>query len=174
MIILKPHMFVLLTLLLVFPLFSCDEGPNVFVAGFEAIYFNSFEAKADTVGIFGNGGWAIQKVAPVGGDGQSLRVSGGCIAPHASIILPQLAEDGYYKLQCWGKNLAIGGAVELAIQGAEDNFLWVSVNDPEWRFIESADSLFCAANQRLVLSLNAGGIVYSAMLVDMIEVVRVP
>jgi hypothetical protein len=138
------------------------------------VYFNSFEAGKDTVGWRGYGGIIFMQDAPAGGGKQSLQVSGGCIWPHASFVLPAFRHDGYFIVQCWGKNLMIGGGVELNIAGGYDKpGIGIPIQNPAWTFYASADTLFCPANCKLELTLGAGGIAASAMLVDLIQIIKV-
>lgn len=156
-------------------LFSgCNETNYVLRPGPGTVYFNSFESKKDTVAWRGHGHIEFRNDAPEGGGKQSVYVSGGCTVPHASLVLPRQPLAGYYHLQCWGKNLASGGGVSLTIYGHEDTHrIWLQVRESEWKFIESENTLFCPANYRMKLTLSSGGFVASAMLVDLIQIIRV-
>lgn len=140
----------------------------------ERIYSNSFEAPIDTVGW--NGWIEFQRDAPPMGGQQSVYISGGCIYPHAYINLPAVKYDCSLIFQCWGKNLEIGGLVELRlnpeISRCPPPSVSISVNDTLWKFYQS-DTLHCPANIPLQLSMSAGGIVPSAILVDLIEIIIV-
>ena len=139
-----------------------------------SVYFNSFEAGKDTVEWRGYGGIKFMKDAPVGGGKQSLQVAGGCIWPHANFVLPAFRHDGYFIVQCWGKNLMTGGGLELNLAGDyAKSGIGISIQNPDWTFYESTDTLYCPANRNLELLLGAGGIVPSAMLVDLIQVIKV-
>ncbi len=140
------------------------------VAG--SIYFNSFESAQDTIGWKGSGSIDFSEDAPPGGGKRSLFVSGACSVPHAVFTLPALAEDGYYRLQCWGKNLQLGGSVRLAVEGLETG-QQVVVQDSNWVFLETNQPLFCPKHYHLCLMLSSGGIVASAMLVDLIQIIKV-
>lgn len=136
------------------------------------IYFNSFESSADTVGWQGYGAIGLKTEAPVDGGEKSLLVSGGCFVPHASFEISPMARDSHLILKCWGKNLAIGGSVTLeSIDGS--NQISISIQDSSWTYYESEEALYCPANKPLRLSLNSGGFIYSAMLVDLIQITRV-
>ncbi|MFQ5605299.1 MAG: hypothetical protein ACE5HS_18695 [bacterium] len=152
---------------------SCADGQNIMAPDQGSIYFNSFESPADTVGWRGHGSMNIANDAPQSGGKQSLRVSGGCVVPHAEFVLPAQPDAGYYVLQFWGKDLAIGGGVSLTIDGLEDfQSIGMQVTQPQWRRYESSQSLFCPPNRRLKIRLMAGGIVASAMLVDQIQIIK--
>ncbi|MBI3005114.1 MAG: hypothetical protein HYY49_06810 [Ignavibacteriales bacterium] len=162
-----------LIVFLAFLSLCCDPlvAPNAEGAR-ELIYFSSFEKDADTSGWQGYG-FGLSNEAPQNGGSRSLGVSGGCIWPHALLQLKPIQEDSRLIIRCVGKNLAIGGGVSLELAGDYRRSIHISVQDTAWRAYESADTLFCPAGSTLNLSLGAGGIVYSAMLVDLIEVRKV-
>ncbi len=138
------------------------------------IYRNSFETPGDTAGWQGNGTFRFEREAPPGGGNQCLYVSGSCTIPHAFFDLPPRQTAGYYLLRCWGKDLQIGGSVILSrVNDSSDRHIALFVNQPEWRRYQSTDTLFCPAGEALRVELNAGGFVSSAMLVDLLEIVRV-
>lgn len=82
-------------------------------------------------------------------------------------------EGGTIRLQCWGKNLAIGGTVELYKANDPRARISIQITDTVWTFYRSESTLTCSANEMLELVMYSGGIVYSAMLVDRIEIHRV-
>lgn len=137
----------------------------------DTIYFNSFESDTDTCGWEGNGEYTFRDEAAPNGGVRSLFVSGGCIAPHALYKLPPQSASGYYILQGWGRDLEMGGHVQLEVEG-EYPGIYFSVNDSLWTEYQSADTLFCAADKQMVLSFMSGGIAPSAMLVDRLAVVK--
>ena len=147
-------------------------GTQTSTQGGIVVYSNSFESSQDTVGWRGTGSREFRGDAAPDGGQQSLYVSGGCLWPHAWIELTPDESDGLYILRCWGKDLQIGGEVELNVEGSMLG-PWITVNQKEWVYYESADTLCCPAGKKIVLSMGAGGIVPSAMLVDRIEIVRV-
>jgi hypothetical protein len=134
------------------------------------IYSNSFESPQDTSGW--NGYMDFRSDVPSVGGKQSLYISGGCMWPHAWTELDTLDEDGYYILKCWGKDLDIGGIVYIEAEGNFQNQVNITINNKEWTYYESEDTLYCPAGKRIVLAMGAGGIVPSAMLVDLIEIVK--
>jgi hypothetical protein len=143
----------------------------------ERIYSNSFETPTDTVGW--NGWMEFRNDVPRFGGKQSAYVSGGCIYPHVYINLPAVKYDCSLIFRCWGKNLEIGGGVELeavpevSIPENPKRYIFITISDKFWKSYQSDSILFCPANSKLVLSMSAGGIVPSAMLVDLIEIIRV-
>ncbi|HVO75567.1 MAG TPA: YCF48-related protein [Ignavibacteriaceae bacterium] len=140
----------------------------------QVIYSNSFETPQDTIGLHGYGSIQFNSDAPPDGGNQSLYISGGCLWPHALFELGSFNSNGLYIIRCWGKNLQIGGDVSLNVEGNLPlNGINISVNEKNWTYYESAETLFCPAGKKLELSMNAGGIAASAMLVDKIEVVNV-
>ena len=137
------------------------------------LYSNSFESVSDTIGWSGYGALLLKDDAAPEGGNSSLFVSGGCMVPHAVYDLPAAESDGYYRIACWGKNLAQGGGVELKAAKASGKGVEVAVTEKDWTSYASADSIFCPVGDHLRIEMICGGIVYSAMLVDLIEVVRV-
>ncbi len=138
----------------------------------QIVYSNSFESLQDTVGLRGYG-WALSSGdVPEGGGHQCLRVSGGCIWPHALIELPADSVGGVFLLRCWGKNLQIGGYASILVNGDYSPEVSVSVTENEWTFYQSPDTLYCPAGKSILLQMGAGGYVPSAMLVDLVEIVR--
>ena len=137
------------------------------------IYYNSFETAADTAGFEGYGYYDFNdEPSPDGGE-YSLYVSGGCIWPHVIVKIPEQKTDGYYQLRGWGRDLEIGGIVELHNRWpARGESIHFSVSDSVWLFYTSDSILFCPAGQSLTLMMGAGGIAPSAMLVDQIEIVK--
>jgi hypothetical protein len=138
----------------------------------EIVYSNSFESDSDTIGWQGFGTFEFRPDAPIEGGNRSLFVSGGCPVPHASVELDTLREDCSLIIHCYGKNLAIGGLVALALCQDELKEIAITINDSNWNKY-SSDTLFCAANQSVKLSLSSGGIVSSSMLVDLIEIIKI-
>lgn len=138
----------------------------------ELVFFTSFERDADTSGWQGYG-LTLRNEAPPNGGNRSLAVSGGCLWPHGQFSLKALSEDSRLILRCQGRNLATGGGVSLEIPGNYGRGIHITVQDTVWRAYESTDTLFCPKGSSLNLVLGAGGIVWSAMLVDLIEIRRV-
>lgn len=143
----------------------------------ERIYFNSFETSADTIGW--NGWMEFRNDVPRFGGKQSAYVSGGCLHPHTSYQLPSSSQDRKLVLRCWGKNLEIGGGVELeavpevSIPENPKRYIFITISDKFWKSYQSDSILFCPANSKLILSMSSGGYVPSSMLVDLIEIIRV-
>ena len=134
------------------------------------IYFNSFESAADTVGWQGHGSIFLDDRAAPGGGKCSLKVSGGCIIPHARYYLGKMEQDGYLTLNFWGRNLELGGAVSLEVYGDSVIEKVVSVSDTLWKFYSLADPVYTNQNSDVYISVNSGGIVYSAVLIDVLRV----
>jgi hypothetical protein len=152
--------------------YGCER--NITSSNPGPVYFNSFESNKDVAGWERISQADFRKEAPSGGGVQSLHVSGGCDWPHASFVLPAFRNNGHFIVQCWGKNLMIGGSIKLNIEGNEaDPGISLSINSPDWTFYRSTDALYCPANRKLKLTLGAGGLVASAMLVDLIEIIKV-
>jgi len=139
------------------------------------LYSNSFETAADTAGWWGWGTYNFRSDVPPKGGNQSLFVSGGCLFPHAIVTLNPPGESKLI-LKSWGKNLGNGGAVELQVGKAGTypaETIHIIVRDSAWTNYQSADTLYCPADSVLTLSFFSGGIVASAMLVDLMQIIRV-
>jgi hypothetical protein len=134
------------------------------------LYFTSFESATDTAGWHRVYPDLFSTDTPAGGGRQSLRISGGCVVPHAWLILPPLPCDAWLTLQCWGKNLSNGGMVELCAVGECPRGLVIQIEDQEWAEYSPLPTLFCPKGKELMLALVSGGYVPSAMLVDLIEI----
>jgi hypothetical protein len=140
----------------------------------QVIYSNSFETPQDTVGMLDYGFIDFNTEVPPDGGNQSLYVSGGCLWPHAMIELGPFNRDGLYKIRCWGKDLEIGGGVLLNVEGNKTlGGINIGVNEKNWTFYESPETLYCPAGKKMELSMGAGGIAPSAMLIDKLEVVKI-
>jgi hypothetical protein len=105
------------------------------------------------------------------GGRSSLTVSGGCIAPHAVRYLAAPSVPCSVSLSFWGKNLALGGTVGLRRLHGDGRTIDVSVQETVWTRLAPMRRLACLPGDTLVLELMSGGIVYSAMRVDLLEVV---
>ncbi|MGE5795529.1 MAG: YCF48-related protein [Ignavibacteria bacterium] len=140
----------------------------------QVIYSNSFETPQDTVGLQRYGSIMFSNDVPSEGGTQSLYISGGCLWPHTLIEIGPFNNNGFYIIRCWGKDLQIGGGVSLNVEGNRTlGGINIGVNEKNWTFYESAETLFCSAGKKLELSMGAGGIAPSAMLIDNIEVINV-
>ncbi len=137
------------------------------------VFFNSFESQSDTVGWVRYGGMAFVADAPPNGGKQSVRVTGGCIVPHALFQFSGPPLGGTVVLQCWGKNLAIGGGVSLYRVGNDSKRIWISVTDTIWTFKQAEQVLQCQPGDRLAIEMMSGGIAPSSMLIDLLEVKKV-
>ena len=51
--------------------------------------------------------------------------------------------------------------------------LTLMVSEPAWTFYQSEDTLYVQRGERLRLTMNSGGIIASAMLVDLLEIKEV-
>ena len=156
-----------------FSLISCeknsDQDPYYPIDSF---YFNSFESSSDIAGWYGIGNYSIVEEAPIGGGKQSIEVSGGCVIPHVYFKIDSLTEDCSLVMKCWGKNLSNGGSVSL-YTGTHSNIIHISISESAWTKYICEDTLDCIAGNNLMLELNSGGIISSAMLVDQIEISEV-
>ena len=167
----RPEAFLFAFVLL---LAGCEHHPTqVSESVRDAIYSHSFESPADTVGWIGYGSLELYPSAPSGGGSWSVRVSGGCPVPHAHISIRIQSNVGPVVLQCWGKNLATGGGVQLYKKSDRSTAIRVQVTDTLWTQYRSAETLSCSANDTLELEMVSGGIIYSSMLIDKLEILKV-
>ena len=172
MIVMKPKLCfgILLSL---FTFLSCEKISDMdSVYPIESFYFNSFESSADIAGWYGGSNINIVEEAPQAGGKQSLKVSGGCVIPHAYYKIDSLKEDCSLVLKCWGKNLSHGGSVSL-YTGSHSNVIHISITETSWTNYICEDTLHCTAGNTVMLELNSGGIISSTMLVDQIEITEV-
>lgn len=164
-------MIVALSLLALASLAGCtSQVSDASTTDADLVYFNSFESQADTVGWFGYGQLSIHDDAPPEGGHQSAFVSGGCIIPHAKFRLTTLPPSGTIILKCWGKNLAIGGAIQLSKVNDARSSIFIGIDDTVWTAYQANNSLTYTALDTLELEMMSGGIVASAMCVDRIEI----
>ena len=133
----------------------------------ESIYSNSFEKESDLVGW--EGYYVLNNDTPISGGHQSIYISGGCVVPHVYYELGPFDEDLELTIQCWGKNLDNGGGVSLATEDYSSS-IYLSIKDSNWNYYSTDSTLFCPEGKKLQLSLSSGGIISSAMLIDMIEI----
>lgn len=158
-----------LLLLLVVDL-ECGHPSEPVRDGSGSLYFSSFESDADTAGWVGYGSHMFNEDAPPGGGGRSLHVAGGCIVPHAQRIVVVKTNTKALSLEFWGKNLALGGGVGLRRSDGFGPEIHVSVQDTVWTRYRASAAIPCRPGDTLILEMMSGGIVYSAMRVDLVEV----
>jgi hypothetical protein len=150
-----------------------DLGPEVETGAADILFATSFESAIDTMGWGGNGRVELVSSACPGGGKQSVRVSGGCLVPHAELRKMPIVLAGVYSIRCWGKNLAVGGSVCLYRSIDRYKTIWLSIQDTNWAAYRTDSVLVCLASDTLVATMNAGGRVPSSMLVDSLVVSRV-
>ena len=63
-----------------------------------------------------------------------------------------------------------GGSLNLYVNKAGYKEISFDVSEKGWTLYESHDTMFCPANTSLTLSASAGGIISSAILIDMVEI----
>jgi photosystem II stability/assembly factor-like uncharacterized protein len=159
-------MFVLIAAFFTHPQSSLAQQNGI------VVYSNSFESALDTVGW--RGYMEFRNDAAPNCGNQSLFISGGCVWPHASIELGPYDNSGIYAIRCWGKDLQIGGSISIEVEGGDaPDRIGIAINNKEWAQYESDQALFCPAGRKMILSMGAGGIVPSAMLIDKLEIVNV-
>ncbi|MCD6597576.1 MAG: hypothetical protein J7L04_07815, partial [Bacteroidales bacterium] len=135
----------------------------------DSIYSNSFEKEADLTGW--KGYYELHNDAPIAGGKRSLYISGGCVVPHAYYELGPFDEDFELTIQCWGKNLDNGGGISLETEDYSSS-IYLSIQDKNWKYYTTDSTLYCPAGKKLQLSLSSGGFISSAMLIDMLEIMK--
>jgi hypothetical protein len=161
--------FWLIVLILPLTVISCQKENTKENSLDQQIYFNSFESQSDTVGWKGYA-FNFSDDVPSHGGKISLSISGGCILPHAQYTVSAQNTDYHLVLKLWGKNMSNGGSVYLNVNKTGYRGIGISVSEKEWTLYESQDTLFCPANTSLTLGAIAGGIMSSAILIDLIEI----
>jgi len=163
----KPGVIIsLLSIFFIISLLSSCEKSKIET---DSIYSNSFEKEADLVGW--EGYYVLNNDTPISGGNQSIYISGGCVIPHAYYELGPFDDDLKLSIQCWGKNLDNGGEVSLATEDYSSS-IYLSIQDSDWKFYTTDSTLFCPAGKKLQLNLSSGGFVSSAMLIDMIKILK--
>lgn len=139
------------------------QNPDIF-------YYNSFESAADTAGW--QGYYELWNDTPANGGLVSMYVTGGCIWPHAYYMFEPLDRSGTLTLKCQAKVLANGGSINLGKWGNHGEEIYIEVQDSTWQEYTSEKTLQVSAGDTLMLSVNSGGIVYGAMLVDNLKIIE--
>ncbi|MFQ5584137.1 MAG: hypothetical protein ACE5GL_06865 [Calditrichia bacterium] len=139
------------------------------------VFLNSFESVEDTKSWYWAGDYHLINDTPPGGGQHAVRVEGRNIFPAATFISHPLKYGGYFTIQCWGKVIDKAGYVELStISDHEvEDAIQVYIFDPEWKFGQSSDTLYCPPEKSLMLSMHAGLQMAGAMAVDLIQVKKV-
>ncbi len=153
-----------------FVMVSC-QSPVEYVPFEEYIYFNSFTSPQDTTGWWGYGGMQLSDEAAPGGGSKSLYVSGGCIYPHAVYDLGPFPKDLEITIEGWGKALQGTGGVAVGLNfldGENQGSIGFRVDQPEWTFYKTDETLFIKSGETISLHIAAGGIAPAAILVDLL------
>ncbi len=137
-------------------------------------YYNSFEEVTDLTGWYGISVYSLYDDAPMNGGLKSLYISGGCLIPHAYYRFDPPGRNIEAFLELFGKNLSIGGQVELTVgSGYGRNLVEILVMDSTWQYYNSDSTFLWPADSTLNLILNAGGYEPSDMLIDCLKLVEV-
>ncbi len=117
-----------------------------------------------------------EEAAPGGGI-QCIRVSGGCIAPHASIDDIEVEVSGDYIIEAWGRALIQGGMISLRRGFYEDipldrQYTYVYIDAEGWQEFVS-EPLYLERGEIVDLSMTSGGIDEGAMLVDRLKIYKI-
>lgn len=163
-----------LTIFLYFPLIMTLSGCQSIVDGgtvpsMNSLYFNSFETSSDIYEWDSYGSFRLYEVAPPKGGKRSLYISGGCLAPHAVLNTSSIKRNTMVSLQLFGKALQRGGSIRLENISSEKS-ISIFVTDSTWTHYQSSKQLYVRTNDRLRLTMSAGGFIPGSMLVDLLEI----
>ena len=75
-------------------------------------------------------------------------------------------------IRCWGRNLERGGGVSLVIEDPNPSAISLSIDDSYWRNYFTDSVLYCPVGGKIRITLSSGGFISSAMLIDMIEILK--
>lgn len=170
----KRHLpFYLLLLLGTFFLSACNvtqsDLSNFPIDDPGILYSNSFESSEDIANWDGNGGGIqLREEAPEGGGKMSAYVAGACVHPHSALEF-RAPENAVLSLNAWAKNLAIGGGIMLHNK-TSDKSIFIHVEDKDWARLTSENKLVVNKEDKIELSMSAGGFVASSMLVTSVEI----
>ncbi len=139
----------------------------------EVLYYNPFEGESDLQGWYGLSATNLNDDTPTVGGEHSVYISGGCVMPTSEFILPATNENQIIIIECFGKNLGLGGNVTLYAGGNYANEFVMAILDTNWKHYRSDDKFFWPAYNTLSICLNSGGFVASAMLIDELKIVSV-
>lgn len=91
------------------------------------------------------------------------------MAPHSTLNISSAEANVMVRLCLFGKDLQRGGNVRLENINTGEA-ISVFVKDSVWSHYQSNNKLYVLSGDRLRLSMSAGGIAPSAMLVDLLEI----
>lgn len=117
----------------------------------------------------------INKAAPGAGE-YSMAVGAGCIQP-AALFEKQVVASGFYRLQLWARmeESSSSDALFKMNTSADDesqNHVNLSVGSMEWQYYIS-DEIEIQQGEKLRLEIFCGGIAYSQVNIDGLQIVQV-
>jgi hypothetical protein len=158
---------ILVILFCISSLISCERDYESDFMDYD-IYYNSFESALDIIGWYGINEHNIIEDAPETGGKKSLKISGGCIIPHAFYRIT-LQDACDVKLRCWGK-----GNGSIALQNkSKCNSIHISITESTWTSYIGENVLHCRKGDTLEIVLISGGFVPNSMLVDLVQITKV-
>lgn len=167
------NLFYIILLLLPLINLNCKGTTESEFSFTNVIYFNLFENESDLKNWEGlTAQNLVENPSPYGGK-YSVYISGGCVIPHASLTLEAPRKDILVTLEFYGKNLAIGGCIELVVGRDFSKLLHVTVDDTTWQKYKSGQSLKWPADSTMSIWMIAGGFVASAMLIDELKILKI-
>lgn len=165
----------LLGAMLVFPVSGCMKHTRSVASKSHTVFLNSFETPQDTLSWYWSGQYRLTADTPPGGGRFALEIKGQNALPAGTFISRPLRHGGYFTVECWGKMKNAGGFVQLAIISRHEiaETIQIGVFEPEWRFLQSSDTLYCPPNKSLMLSIRAGLDAEGEMVLDLLQVKKV-
>ncbi len=161
--------FIILSLMLLScrSIFETEGDPK------EIIYSNSFESESDLLNWEGlTVNYLVDEPAP--SDGQkSVRITGGCMIPHASITFDPPGNGRVVSICFYGKNIDRGGSVEVYFGDNLKQAMQILISDTSWKEYETPNAIIWPGDSSMTIWMNAGGFIPSAMLIDRIQVLKI-
>ncbi len=139
------------------------------------VYSNSFESPVDTSGWTGFGELNLSSDVPPGGGTHSLSVQGTDIAPQAEKVLEVPADSGQLIFRFWAKSRTHNsGVVRLISLAPVEPYpaAGFAIVDTVWKAY--SDTAFFPAGYNLRIWIDGDGWSGNPVLVDNIEVLRIP
>jgi hypothetical protein len=167
--------FFLLGALIVFFLPGCLKQTRNSAPKAHTVFLNSFESPEDTLSWYWAGEYRLTTDTPPGGGKFALEIKGRNALPAGTFISRPLRHGGYFIIECWGKMKNAGGFVQLATISEHEvtEAIQILILEPEWKFLQSIDTLYCPPNRSLMLSLQAGLDREGEMVIDLLQVKKV-
>ena len=150
--------------------FQCTGTVDPVYDTANAYYATSFENEKDLAGWQGISTAELRSDAAPGYGSKSVFISGGCVIPHASLVLPPPGAAKNVRIGFYAKLLSSSGVCEMVVGSDYHGAKYISVSDSNWTFYRSDEIIHWPADSTLTIWLNSGGFTGGAMLVDGLRV----